>query len=203
MITTIQAELLLDVWARPQVKIRSTTSPSPSGSAQLRQRFCTSWSASFARHQSNVIGQYGQRTRMETRTASNTKACPSPSVRALEIRRLHSLLWILVGLILEVSFPNSSLDSKYHVFPFPSLPSRHDSQGRLPRVPCVCEPSFRLRSEFRLLDQRWIGRRRRACWSPAGQPSACGLRQTSPSAQSPRDEGFGFAGLFTGNSYVD
>lgn len=38
--------------------------------------------------------------------------------------------------------------------------------GRLPRVPCVFEPSFRPGSEFRLLDQGWIRSRRRSVALP-------------------------------------
>lgn len=79
--------------------------------------------------------------------------------------------------------------------------SPDDLQGCLPWVSSVCEPSFRLRSEFSLLwETNWPSEE--GChlpWRPAGQPSACGFRQTSPSAQSPQDWEFGKVELFTGN----
>lgn len=85
-----------------------------------------------------------------------------------------------------------------------SLSYADDLQGRFPKILCVCEPSFRLGSEFRLLDERRIGHRRRAVVSsanPAGLPSAPGLWQSGPSAPSPPNWEFGNQGTLSGNSY--
>lgn len=57
---------------------------------------------------------------------------------------------------------NSTLDHKYSSF----------LQTCFPRVPCVLEPSFKLQSKFRLLDERKAGGLR-PLWSPAGEPSVC------------------------------
>lgn len=78
---------------------------------------------------------------------------------------------------------------------------REDSQGCLPRVPCVCEPSFRLGSEFGLLEERWIGHRRMSAAIPEvllGSHLPLGWGRW---ALVPRVHKIGKLGLFTGNSY--
>lgn len=90
----------------------------------------------------------------------------------------------------------------HHVFPFPGLSSLMSCWlAAFPQcLVCVCVWALSqtwVRVQVAGWEKNWPSEEGcRSPWNPAGQPSACGWRQTNPSAQSPWDREFGKVGLF-------